>query len=250
MELIQDLIVLILPPLLTIMVLSYLIGDNPLFRLAMHLFIGVAAGYAGSIAWHNVLKPGLIDPLFSAGLEGILSPAMIVTVIVPWILVLILVLKFSPGTARFATLPMALLVGVGAAVIVGGAISGTLIPQSRAAMLSLIPLSEPGQPIDVLIEQLISPLIVILGTISTLLYFQFTERRTLTGERPRTYFVLFGLNLPKPMVVLRRLGQVFIATTFGVMYAGALAATIIILSERIQFLWNSVQEILNRFGSV
>jgi hypothetical protein len=248
MELIQDLIALILPPLLTIMVLSYLIGDNPFFRIAMHLFIGLAAGYAGSIAWHNVLKPGLIDPLFSAGLGGVFAPPMIVTVIVPWVLILILILKFSPTTARFATLPMALLVGVGAAVIVGGAISGTLIPQTLAAMQSLIPISEPGQSIDVLLEQLISPVIVILGTISTLIFFQFTMRRTVTGELPRTTFVLFGLNLPKPTVVLRWFGQVFIATTFGVMYAGALAATIIILSERIQFLWDAVQEIVNWVG--
>ena len=36
--------------LLTVMVLSYLIGDNPLFRIASHLFIGVAAGYACALA--------------------------------------------------------------------------------------------------------------------------------------------------------------------------------------------------------
>jgi predicted membrane protein len=33
--------------ILTIMVLSYIIGDNALFRLAIHIFIGAASGYAG-----------------------------------------------------------------------------------------------------------------------------------------------------------------------------------------------------------
>ena len=41
--------------LLTIMVLSYIIGDNILFRLAVHIFIGVASGYAAVLILYNVL---------------------------------------------------------------------------------------------------------------------------------------------------------------------------------------------------
>ena len=58
-ELISALIGLIL----TLMVFSYLIGDNPLFRIAVYLFIGVASGYAATIVWHNVLVPKLFQPL-------------------------------------------------------------------------------------------------------------------------------------------------------------------------------------------
>jgi len=47
----------ILAALLTIMMLSYIIGDNPFFRLACYIFIGVASGYAGAMAWHQVLWP-------------------------------------------------------------------------------------------------------------------------------------------------------------------------------------------------
>jgi predicted membrane protein len=39
-----DLIWGIIGFLLSILVFSYLIGDNPLFRFAIHLFIGVSAG--------------------------------------------------------------------------------------------------------------------------------------------------------------------------------------------------------------
>ena len=35
--------------LLTLMVFSYLIGDNPLFRIAVYLFIGVSSGYAATV---------------------------------------------------------------------------------------------------------------------------------------------------------------------------------------------------------
>ena len=40
---------------LTVMILSYVLGDNPLFRIAMYLFVGVAAGYAVVVAVQNVL---------------------------------------------------------------------------------------------------------------------------------------------------------------------------------------------------
>jgi hypothetical protein len=34
---------------LTLMIFSYLLGDNPLFRFAIYLFIGVASGYAAAV---------------------------------------------------------------------------------------------------------------------------------------------------------------------------------------------------------
>ena len=52
-----DLIGMFFAAVLTIMVLSYMIGDNVLFRVATYLFVGVASGYAGSIAYQNVIRP-------------------------------------------------------------------------------------------------------------------------------------------------------------------------------------------------
>jgi hypothetical protein len=58
-ELISALVGLVL----TLMIFSYLIGDNPLFRIAVYLFIGAASGYAATIVWHYVLVPKLFQPL-------------------------------------------------------------------------------------------------------------------------------------------------------------------------------------------
>jgi hypothetical protein len=219
--------------LLTVMVLSYLIGDNLLFRLATYLFIGVASGYAGSIAFHNVLSPGLIEPFFSRNLGEIFAPTSIVTLIVPWILVLLLILKVSPATARFGGLPVAIMVGVGAAVIVGGGITGTLIPQSLASMDSLDPGAQAPLTGEQGIERIINVVIMLLGTISTLVYFRFSARRQPSGEPSRS----------RISQVLAFIGRMFIAVTFGVMYAGALAATVVVLAERMEFL----QRVLSLF---
>ncbi|MFQ5886612.1 MAG: hypothetical protein ACE5II_05205, partial [Anaerolineae bacterium] len=45
--------------LLTLMVFSYLVSDNPLYRLAEHLFVGSALGYAIVVAIQDVLLPRL-----------------------------------------------------------------------------------------------------------------------------------------------------------------------------------------------
>ncbi|MRR30927.1 hypothetical protein EG834_11520, partial [bacterium] len=51
--------------ILTLFVLSYIFGDNPLARIAMYLLIGVSAGYLLVVVFHKVLIPRLFTPLVS-----------------------------------------------------------------------------------------------------------------------------------------------------------------------------------------
>ncbi|MEE8120716.1 MAG: hypothetical protein V3T55_04265, partial [Anaerolineales bacterium] len=67
-ELPLDFIQMIVAAFVTVMILSYAIGDNVLFRVATYLFIGIASGFAGAIAWDNVVKPTLVQPLMDEGL--------------------------------------------------------------------------------------------------------------------------------------------------------------------------------------
>ena len=228
-ELPLDLIEMIVAVFVTVMILSYVIGDNVLFRVATYLFIGVASGFAGAIAWENVVKPTLVQPLIDEGLAKLFSSEGALTFLIPWMLVLFLFFKLSPRLSRFGSFPVALLVGVGAAVVVGGSITGTLVPQSLAAARTLSPaiaFPAPGESLSVWLERLISALVMIVATISVLIYFRFSARRELTGGTRRSRFT----------EVIAYLGQIFIAVTFGVMYAGALMATIVVLAQRFQFL--------------
>lgn len=243
-----DLIGSFLAAILTLMVLSYLIGDNPLFRLAIHIFIGSASGYAGAIAWHNVLKPGLVEPLLEAGIGGVLEPPVPATVIAPLVLVIVLLLKLSPRTARYGTLSMAILVGVGAAVVIGGAISGTLIPQTLASMESLSPTSVSPQTGETGLERMINVSLVLIGTVTSLLYFRFGQRQSLTGEGEPPLAVIGRVIIPGPAGLLRAIGKGFIAVTFGVMYAGALSASLVVLAERLQSLRDTLSGLLGALG--
>jgi hypothetical protein len=227
---------------LTIMVLSYLVADNPLFRLATHIFIGVAAGYAGTLAWYNILRPALVDPLVLGGLRNLMTGVILTTeegrlVLIGWLLILLLLFKLSPATARLGTIPMAILVGVAAAVIVGGAITGTLVPQSLAAMDSLSPTAVSTSTGESGFERSINVAIVLVGTLSTLLYFRFSARPGPGGEA-----------LPTPwLTVGAQVGRFFIAVAFGTMFAGALSTATIALGERVESLIDLVFLFLGTF---
>ena len=79
--------------LLTLMILSYLIGDNPVFRVAVYIFIGVSAGYVAAVAWWQVLYPKIFVPLLTGSfLERLLA-------LIPLILGVLLLMKLSPRTS-------------------------------------------------------------------------------------------------------------------------------------------------------
>lgn len=201
--------------LLTLMVLSYLIGDNPVFRIAIYIFIGVSAGYVAAVAWHQVLYPRLILPLFSASLGERLL------LIIPLVLGLLLLFKLSSRTASLGSLPMAFLVGVGAAVAIGGAVMGTLLPQTQASM-NAFNLSTAGQ---YQLEHLGEGIVMLIGTVTALAYFHFGAKATASGPRRG-----------KLVGIISWVGQIFIAITFGVLFAGVFMAALTALIERLNFI--------------
>jgi hypothetical protein len=211
---------------LSVAILSYVIGDNPLYRVAVHLFIGAAAGYAVVVAAVNVILPQLVLALF-----GPLDFAAVLIIGVSWLLALLLLLKLANTQSALGRLPVAYLVGLGAAVAVGGAVTGTLFPQTAAAFVSMLP--APGASGDLvgLLEQPVSALVLLLGTVSTLMFFWYGGRSLAGGRTDQPVLV-------KP---LARVGQVFIGTALGVLYAGVLVASLAYLAERLGVLWEFIR---------
>ena len=201
---------------LTLMVYSYLLGDNPLYRLAVHLLVGVGMGYASVVIIYRVLYPQLIAPFVEDT-----GQQLQLDVILLALLAILLLLKLSPRTAVVGNLAMGFVMGVGAAVAVAGALLGTLLPQIGATTLSLQP--SPGTPI--VSEQFLAALVIITGTITSLLYFHFSANPLGNGKTQRPGWVRMGA----------RIGQLFLMITFGSLFAGTLIASLSVLTERVQF---------------
>jgi hypothetical protein len=221
--------------LLTCMVLSYIFGDNPLFRFSVHLLVGVAAGFAGAVTLRNVIFPNLILPIFNIA-SGDFSFSSLLSLI-PVLLSLMLLTKLSPRIGRVGNVAMAFLVGVGAAVSVGGAVLGTLFPQTEVVInqfdLTTIQSANPAEAFLDLIGRMIS----IIGTIATLIYFHFSTRQS-------------GINATRSVWLesIASIGRVFIAVTFGVVFAGVYSAALTALIERLNALIEYVFSIVGFFG--
>lgn len=205
--------------LLTLMVLSYLIGDNALFRFAIHIFVGVSAGYVAAVAIYQVIWPYLLIPLVTASMleRGLL--------IVPLLFSALLLMKISPRLSWLGGPAVGYLVGAGAAVAIGGAVLGTILPQVFAAAepFDVVGLTQRGvNPL----QSLFNGAVMLVGTISTLAYFHFGASRKTDGSIKRN-----GL-----IEALAWLGKLFVALTLGVLFAGVYAAALSAFVERIQSL--------------
>lgn len=214
--------------LLTIFTLSYAFGDNILFRLSLYLFVGVAAGYAAAVAVEDVVLPYLIDPLLALALG---SPILdFDELVLRGGLTLLLFTKLSPRTAGLGNPVTALLVGVGAALAIGGAVQGTLLPQVAAARnvfdAETFDLALQGGYYGEAGSVLLQGLILLLSTISTLAYFHFGARQR--GNQPPQRAILID--------ALAWIGKVFIAITLATFFSGVLLAALAALVERLAFL--------------
>jgi len=222
-----DLIWMIVSFVLTLMILSYIIGDNPLFRIATYIFVGAAAGYVAVIVIYQVIIPRLIFPLMSGDIGQ-----MAITVI-PLVLAVLLFTKFIPRYSRLGNVSMAFLVGAGAAVMIGGAVIGTLFTQVAASINLFDPAAAVANPGGIGM-QLLQGIVIVGGTVSTLAYFHF-------GVKPRT-------NQPPQrgtiVQLLAVVGEFFIAVTLGALFSGVFAAALTALIERLGFLWTTISSFL------
>jgi hypothetical protein len=214
---------------LTLMILLYLIiGDNALFRLVTYSFIGVASGYVAVLVIFQVLIPRISILLVSSQM------VLVLLGLIELLLGGLLFFQLWRRTSILATPTMAILVGVGAAVAIGGAVFGTLFGQIGGTtaifnLRALQPGVNPG-------SQLAWGMFVLIGVISTLVYFQFSVRSR--DAAPHAEEV--SARRAAPLELLGMVGQGFIGITLGAVFAGVFTASISALVERVGFLYNFV----------
>jgi hypothetical protein len=174
------------------------------------------------------------------------DPLLIGLGTVPFVLGLMLLFKLSQRLSAVGTLPLAALVGIGAAVAVGGAVFGTIFGQVSGT-INLFNLQEGGY------ARLLEAVFVLLGTISTLAYFQFsTRRRTAVSAEPLPADPAAEAGPTAPvrrasaLEALAKLGQVFIGITLGAVFAGVYTAAITALIERLGFVIDTVTTVIGR----
>lgn len=196
--------------LLTLMVFSYLLGANPLWRIAQSLLVGVSVGYVTLVLLTQVIAPQMsliISPAAGTPDTDRLLAA------VPVALGLLLIMRIAYPGAWPASFGLNLVVVVGAALALGGALAGTIIPQSLDTA-RLLHFDDP--------YTLTGDIVLVLGVVTALSYFAF-------GARPDG-------GRPMPIRAISTAGRWVLVVTFGAIL-GSLATTFYAaLIERLQFL--------------
>jgi hypothetical protein len=198
---------------LTLLIFSYLLGDNFLFRLAVSAFVGLAAAFTTIAIIRSVIYPLFVWD----NLNELERNASLVVIVISGILAGLLLLKPFPAFKSWSNLALAFLIAVGTAVALVGALTGTIIP-----------LVDDTTQIDFEngIWTIINGLIVLVGVVTSLLYFRYQARLNPDGTVTNTRII----------ALLRNIGLGFIVVTLGAIYATAILTSLTILTGQISLL--------------
>ncbi|MCK5833229.1 hypothetical protein KAH81_06110 [bacterium] len=173
----------------TLSVLSFLYKDNPFYKLAEHVTVGVSIGYGIVIWWTNTVYPRFIIPVFENG-EFVL--------IIPAILGLMMVLRIVPKWSWLSRYAICFTVGAGAGMGIPRSMQASVLRQLEATMLPLSFTSTTG----------INNIVIFIGVLTVLIYFFFSkEHKGLFGGVAKIgiWFLMVGFGATFGYTVMARL---------------------------------------------
>ena len=185
---------------LTLLIFSFIYKDNPAFKFAEALFLGVSLGYTSvNTYWSNVV-PQVWNPLFGSGDRNY-------WVLLPLFLGICIILRVVPQLSWMSRMAFAVYIAGYAGLAIPTEISGRLLPQVSNTMS---PLSAGNW---------FTPLVILVGVFCTMMYFFFSlEHRGAVGR-------------------ISRIGVLFVMVSFGASFGYTVMARVSLLIGRIQFLF-------------
>ncbi|NPV45748.1 MAG: hypothetical protein HPY69_02215 [Armatimonadetes bacterium] len=208
----------------TLAIFSFLWSDNPVYKLAEHIFVGISAGYGVVLVWHQAVLPLLLFkllPQISGGAE--LSANY--WVVIPGALGVLMLTRFFPKYDWLSRWPIAFVVGLYAGAGIPAVVQASILEQSQATLEPLKALHGPliwGSPPvgsdGASVLTAFNAVLLLTGVICTLSYFYFSLPHT-------------GI-----LGVTSRIGIWFLMVAFGAGFGNTVMARVSLLIGRVQFL--------------
>jgi hypothetical protein len=192
---------------LTFCVFSFLYKDNPFYKFAEHLFVGISAGYGVVMQYYDVLLPNLIQPLGNFRELG----GWWFVYLAGAILSLMMFARFSRSAGWMARWPLAFVVGVFTGASIIGYAVGDLVIQVQA---SIEPFGEIREAMDTGVTgppiwwSVTNTLLLTVGVCTALLYFFFsTPQKGAIGWASRVgiYFMMVSFGFSFGYTVMGRI---------------------------------------------
>lgn len=188
----------------TLFIFSFLYKDNPFYKIAEQIYVGISAGYWFIYTVYNVLIPNLFSQLqtdFSGN----------IVLLIPAFLGILMLCRLIPHIEWVSRYPIALMIGTTAGIQFVRYLQSDVINQITATILNPFASSN--------ITVIIGQLILIIGTVTGVIYFYFSKKHE---------GVLGGTA---------RLGIIFLMISFGAAFGYTVMGRISLLIGRLDFLF-------------
>jgi len=182
--------------LLTLSIFSYLYGDNPFYKVAEHIFVGVSAGYIFTITFWDTVWPNLFGRLFpkyvQAGFE------FDIIYIFPLLLGVFMLFRLSKKYQWLSRISIAYIVGMAAGLKFYVFLNSNLLAQIQTS----------GVDLSGSYSSIINDSLILFGVISGLVYFFFSKEHVGTlGKISRIgiYFLMIKFGASFGFAVMGRI---------------------------------------------
>ena len=212
---------------LTLVIYSFLYRDNPLFKIAENLYVGVTLGYTAIITWQQALLPQVYEPLFAAPTSGAFYNALLHRS-VPIILGIMLLTRLSRKHGWVSRYAYALMIGWGAGVSIPLVTHSYILKQLHSAVVPLQAAAGPqATTAPAIMSQawllstaapVFGALVAMIGTVSVLFYFFFSVEHKKVGS------------------AISKVGIWFLMVSFGASFGYTVMGRLSLLIGRVQFL--------------
>ena len=198
---------------LTLCIYSFLYRDNPFYRFAEYLFVGMSVGYAIVLQYHEGFIPFAWQPFSDAVTGGSWTG---------WIKLIpigIGLLFFAGLSSRHTWLirfPSAILIGVGCGLAIPNVLRANIFEQTRG---TIAPFAEINAG-TLSGWEIFGAILMVIGVICTLTYF------------------FFSVEHRGPVKWVSKVGIAFLMIGFGSAFGNTVMGRVALLIQRIDFLIN------------
>jgi len=192
----------------TLAIFSFLYGDNPIYKLAEHVFIGVSTGYLVLVTLQQALQRDVYEPLF-------VNPEREYIVIVPFLLGVLMFARFAPKAAWVSRISIAIIVGITAGIGIPATVQGILLRHTYATV-EPFGLGTPTQAASA--GALLDAILVFIGVICVVIYF------------------FFSVPQKGAVKAVARTGLIYLMLFFGAAFGYTIMGRVSILIGRMRFL--------------
>ncbi|MCB5234233.1 MAG: hypothetical protein LHW60_03160 [Candidatus Cloacimonetes bacterium] len=186
----------------TLSIFSFLYKDNPFYKFAEQVFVGLSAAYWLVYIFYSIMMPNLFSKLADD-----FSGNMIL--LIPAALGILMLMRLFPKTQWLSRYPLAIMVGTTAGISLLRHMKSDILQQVAATMIN---------PFSGTASEIIGKLLLIIGTLTGIYFFYFSKKQEGIYKVPA------------------KIGTWFLMVSFGATFGYTVMARISLLIGRLEFL--------------